>query len=86
MPKVKRTTVYLDPNLHRALRIMAAQTGRRISDLVNSAVRLSLSEDVADLAVFEARAKEPVWAFEAALKRLRRDSTASAKRQGPPAT
>ena len=72
MPKAKRATVYLDPSLHRALRVKAAETEKSVSALVNSAVRLSLSEDAADLAAFKARAQEPVLAFEAVLKDLKR--------------
>jgi len=72
MPKVKRATVYLDPSLHRALRVKAAETEKSVSALVNSAVRLSLGEDAADLAAFKARAQEPVLAFEAVLKDLKR--------------
>lgn len=72
MPKVKRATVYLDPTLHRALRVKAAETEQSVSELVNAAVRLSLSEDAADLAMFRARAHEPAVAFEAVLKDLKR--------------
>lgn len=72
MPKLKRATVYLDPTLHRALRVKAAETENSLSDLVNAAVRQSLSEDAADLAIFEARAREPVMAFEDVLKDLKR--------------
>ena len=72
MPKVKRATVYLDPSLHRALRVKAAETEYSVSELVNSAVRLSLSEDAADLATFKTRAHEPALAFEAVLKDLKR--------------
>ena len=72
MPKMKRATVYLDPTLHRALRIKAAETEQSVSELVNAAVRQSLTEDAADLAVFEARASEPVLAFEDVLKDLKR--------------
>jgi plasmid stability protein len=72
MPTVKRATIYLDPGLHRALRVKAAETDRSVSDLVNAAVRQSLTEDAADLASFEARAREPVVAFEAVLKDLKR--------------
>jgi hypothetical protein len=68
-----RATVYLDPMLHRALKIKAAETSRSVSDLVNEAVRCSLREDAADLAAFEARANEPVLAFEDVLKALERD-------------
>ncbi|PYP76723.1 MAG: CopG family transcriptional regulator [Gemmatimonadetes bacterium] len=72
MAKVKRATIYLDPTLHRALRIKAAETETSVSDLVNVAVRRSLKEDAADLAVFEARAREPVLPFEAVVKDLKR--------------
>ena len=40
----KRATVYFDSELHRALRVKAAETDRSLSELVNEAVRLSLSE------------------------------------------
>ena len=68
----KRSTVYLDAELHRALRYKAAETDRSISDLVNDAVRLSLVEDGEDLAAFKKRAKEPNLAFEDVLRELRR--------------
>ncbi len=51
----KRATIYFDPDLHRALRLKAAETDQSVSDLVNRAVQLSLAEDVEDLAAFEAR-------------------------------
>ena len=70
--KVKRATVYFDPQLHRALRIKAAETDRSISELVNEAIRQSLLEDMEDLAAFEERAAEPNLAFEDVLKELKR--------------
>ena len=72
MSDVKRATVYFDLSLHRALRLKAAQTERSISELVNAAVRRSLSDDAEDLAVFDARAKEPNLDFESVLKDLKR--------------
>jgi len=67
----KRATVYLSPDMHRALKIKAAETSRSVSELVNDAVRESLSEDAEDLAAFEERAAEPVLAFEDVLKDLK---------------
>jgi plasmid stability protein len=69
----KRATVYLDPMLHKALRIKAAETSRSISDLVNEAVRFSLAEDAEDLAVFTERKDEPLLAFEAVLEKLKKN-------------
>lgn len=67
----KRATVYLDSDLHRALRLKAAETDRTISDLVNEAVRLRLAEDAEDLFAFEERKAEPHLSFEAVLKDLK---------------
>ena len=45
--QAKRATVYLDPRLHKALRLKAVETSRSVSELVNDAVREALSEDAA---------------------------------------
>ena len=68
----KRATVYLDPKMHRALRIKAIETSRSMSELVNDAVAFALAEDAEDLAAFEGRAHEPLITFEDALKDLKR--------------
>ena len=68
----KRATVYFDPELHRALRIKAAETEQSLSELVNEAVKHSLAEDAEDLAAFEERKREPSVACEEAVKILKR--------------
>jgi plasmid stability protein len=68
----KRATIYLDPDLHRALRLKAAESERSISDLVNEAVRLSLGEDAEDAAAFTDRVREREVPFETVLKDLKR--------------
>jgi hypothetical protein len=68
----KRSTVYFDSQIHRVLRLKAAETDRSISELVNDAVRLSLAEDAEDLDAFKERAREPNLAFEDVLKDLRK--------------
>jgi len=70
--KSKRTTVYFDPALHRALRLKAAETDQSLSDLVNAAVRETLVEDSEDLEAFEDRASEPSLSFEDVLKDMKR--------------
>jgi len=72
MASSKRATIYLDAQLHRALRLKAAETDQSVSELVNMAVQRSLAEDAQDLAVFEARALEPTLPFEQVLKDLKR--------------
>lgn len=50
MSATKRATIDFDPHVHAALRVKAEETERTISDLVDEAVRLSLGDDVDDLA------------------------------------
>lgn len=72
MPTDTRTTVYLDPQVYRALKVKAATTDRSVSALINAAVIQSLREDSVDLDAFEKRAKEPARPFEDVLKDLKR--------------
>ena len=71
--QVKRATVYLEPELHKALRLKAVETSRSISELVNNAVREALAEDAEDIAAFEERAGEPLISYDEMVKRLKRD-------------
>lgn len=71
MGKPKRATVYFDEKIHRALRLKAAETDRSVSDLVNEAVRESLSEDASDLGAFKERSGERRYKFEDVLKQLK---------------
>lgn len=72
MALARRATVYLEPEIHRALRLKSVEADRSVSDLVNDAVRRSLNEDADDLKTFRDRAKEPTLPFEQVLKDLRR--------------
>jgi predicted transcriptional regulator len=69
----KRTTIYIDPQLHRALRIKAAETDDSMSDLIRQAIRISLAEDAIDLAAYEDRKHEPRFSFEEVTKKLRKN-------------
>ncbi len=67
----KRATVYFDPEIHRALKIMAVETSRSISDIVDEALRLELSEDEEDLRSFKERKAEKTISFDTVLKDLK---------------
>jgi hypothetical protein len=69
----KRATVYLEPALHKALRLKSLETARSLSDLINDAVRAELAEDASDLAAFDARKNEPSLSFEDFVKELKRN-------------
>jgi len=71
--ETKRATIYLDLDLHKALKLKAVETSRSVSELVNDAVREALSEDAEDLQAFEERSSEPLISYDEMVKRLKRD-------------
>jgi plasmid stability protein len=71
--QTKRATIYFDPDLHKALRLKAAETSRSITELVNEAVREALSEDAEDLAAFSKRKHERLVSYDEMVKRLKKD-------------
>ena len=68
----KRATVYFEPEVHRAVRMKAAALDTNISEIVNQALRRSLSEDADDLEAFEKRRREPSLDFETFVRSLKR--------------
>jgi post-segregation antitoxin (ccd killing protein) len=69
----KRATVYLDPDLHKALRLKAVETSTSVSELINKAIREAIAEDAEDIAAFENRVAEPLISYDEMLKRLKKD-------------
>jgi plasmid stability protein len=70
-----RSTLYLEPALHQALRLKAATAHRSMSDIVNDAIRAALREDEEDLRAFAERAGEPTLSYEEFLAQLKADGT-----------
>ncbi|MFO7524819.1 MAG: CopG family transcriptional regulator [Ignavibacteriaceae bacterium] len=71
--EAKRATIYLDPDLHRALKIKAAETSASVSEIIERAVRRELSEDQEDLKAFKERENEDTVSFEKVLDDLKRN-------------
>jgi hypothetical protein len=69
----KRSTIYFNPDIHKALKLKSIETSKSISEIVNKAVREALAEDAEDIAAFEERAEEPLISFSEMLKRLKKD-------------
>jgi len=69
----KRATIYLDPDLHKAVRLKSVETSRSMADVINEAIRQALAEDSEDLESFKKRENEPVISFEEALKKLKQN-------------
>jgi metal-responsive CopG/Arc/MetJ family transcriptional regulator len=68
-----RVTVYLDPQLHKALKLKAVETSKSVSELINDAARMALAEDAEDIEAFEERAAEPLISYDEMVKRLKED-------------
>ena len=70
---MKRATVYFEEDLHKALKIKAAESSTSVSELINEVIKDALANDLEDLQVFRDRADEPTVDFESFLKRLKAD-------------
>jgi plasmid stability protein len=70
-----RSTVYLEPELHQALRLKSAHSRKSMSEIVNDALRQALREDEADLAAVRSRAREKSLSYEDFLAKLKADGT-----------
>jgi plasmid stability protein len=70
-----RSTVYLEPDLHQALRLKSAHSRRSMSDIVNDALRQALREDEEDLSAARARGRERSLSYEDFLAKLKADGT-----------
>lgn len=68
----KRSTVYFEPAIHQALKVKAASSQLSVSELIDEAVRLLMSEDQEDLAAFSARESEKEISYEALLNDLKK--------------
>jgi hypothetical protein len=68
----KRSTIYFEPHIHQALKVKAASSHLSVSELVDEAVRLLMSEDQEDLAAFTEREKEKEISYEALLNDLKK--------------
>jgi predicted DNA-binding protein len=69
----KRSTIYLDPAIHQALKMKSLETSRSMSEIINEALKEALSEDAEDLAAFEERAGEPLISFDEMAEMLDRN-------------
>lgn len=68
---MKRATIYLEDEIHRALKLKSVEADQTISHLVNEAIRNTLAEDLDDLADIKNRNKEKTISYEDFLKELK---------------
>ena len=70
---MKRSTIFFEEDLHKALKMKSAEISAPVSDLVNDAVRSALLEDADDLEAFKERENEPVLDFETFVASLKKN-------------
>jgi hypothetical protein len=74
MPQLsQRSTIYFDPDMHKALRLKAAEENRSISEIVNEAIAMLTAEDAEDIAAVDVRACEPVVSYAEFVQSLKSD-------------
>ena len=70
---MSKATLYLEENVHKALRLKAAETRQSMSDIVNDALKASLSDDLEDIQDIKIRRAEKTVGFEEFLGQLKKD-------------
>lgn len=65
-----RTTIALDEDILKLLKLKAVETSESLSSLVNNIVVDAFREDSSDLKVFDERKNEESLSFESFLKQL----------------
>jgi len=68
-----RTTVSLEDNLLKLLKLKAVETSTSVSALLNEILRDAFYEDSVDLDTFKEREQEPSISFESFLEELKSD-------------
>jgi len=69
----KRTTVSLEDNLLKLLKLKAVETSTSVSVLLNEILRDAFYDDSVDLDTFKEREQEPSISFESFLEELKSD-------------
>ena len=68
-----KATLYLDDNVHQALRLKSAETRQSMSELVNDALEALLLEDLDDIEVWRERRTDSRVGYEEFVRQLKND-------------
>jgi len=69
--KTRRSTIYLESHIHKALRLKAAELDASMSDVVNNALRVIFDEDAEDLMDIKNRQGEKSVSFDDFVRELK---------------
>lgn len=67
----KRLPVYIDAELHQAVKVQALLAGKKIYVLVEELLRQALAEEQKELRILRERTQEPVLTYEQLLAELK---------------
>lgn len=67
----KRSTVYFEPAIHQALKMKAVSLNLSVSEIIDEAVRLLITEDQQDFQAISERKDEPEMSYEALINDLK---------------
>ena len=73
----KRATVYLDTELHRAIKAKASLSSVTMSELISEAVKDSFRSDAADIKALDDTKNESSYSLEEVLKEFKLESLIS---------
>jgi len=73
MSLTKRATVYFDPDIHKTLKVRAAETSSSISDIIDNLLRNEFLADQEDLKVYRERLSEPTISYESLISDLKKN-------------
>ncbi len=76
MALARKVTVYIEPQLHKAVRVKAEAEDRSVSDLVNEALRYFLLEGEEDLSDVKKRKNGPFVSYDQLIESLKKDGLA----------
>ena len=73
MSLTKRATVYFDPDIHKTLKVKAAETSSSISEIINILLKNEFLADQEDLKVYRERISEPTISYEKLISDLKKN-------------
>lgn len=73
MSLTKRATVYFEPDIHKTLKVKAAETSSSISEIINSMLKNEFLADQEDLKVYRERISEPTISYEKLISDLKKN-------------
>jgi hypothetical protein len=73
MSLTKRATVYFDPDIHKTLKVKAAESSTSISELIDNLLRNEFLADQEDLKAYRERVAEPTISYEKLISDLKKN-------------